>query len=275
MSIDEFIVEPAYCRLYSYQNGNGRLSATVTGGAPDYTFLWENFETGEINDGGTYAGLNPGLYQLTVTDADGTTISETVTLDSLNVIADFQAYSDDLVEIPDGYIGFAPDTIGFVNLSENFGNPIIDPWSERRFFWNFNSQHDLWNITETSDTQYKGYFHGGEFEVCQVAQNKNGCKDTTCKVIGLFGSMLSTDESDHSNLFTIHSKSSTNEIIVSTSGSTAPLSISIYSLSGQLIQEEQILNSSTRILFSFHTGIYLYDFTDKNGQIISSGKFNY
>ena len=31
--------EAAYCRLYSYQNGNGQVTATATGGTPNYSYL--------------------------------------------------------------------------------------------------------------------------------------------------------------------------------------------------------------------------------------------
>jgi hypothetical protein len=273
LSIDEIGSDPAYCRLFDYQNGNGVVYGSATGGSPEYSYLWEHLETGEVSSAGIWGGRNPGTYQLTVTDAAGTVVSETITLDSLTPIANFQAYSDDLVEIPDGYIGFAPDTIGFINLSENCANPH-NPLADPRYLWNLNHPEADWSITDVTDTQYKGFLYGGEFEVCLVAMNKNGCKDTSCAVIGLFGSMLSTDDVDQSGLFTIQSKSSTNEIIV-TSENTNPLYLRIYSLSGQKIHEEQILNSTTTVPFNFNSGIYLYEFANSNGQIISSGKFNF
>lgn len=45
---------------------NGSISVDVTGGNPDYTYLWSNDSTGvSIND------LGPAIYSLTITDSDG------------------------------------------------------------------------------------------------------------------------------------------------------------------------------------------------------------
>jgi hypothetical protein len=38
----ELGTEPAYCRLFSYQSGNGVVYAAAAGGNPDYTYLWTN-----------------------------------------------------------------------------------------------------------------------------------------------------------------------------------------------------------------------------------------
>ncbi|NOQ72463.1 MAG: T9SS type A sorting domain-containing protein [Crocinitomix sp.] len=276
LSFEELGSAPAYCRVYGYQSGNGNVYSSATGGTPDYSYLWENLGTGDFSTNATWGGLNPGSYKITITDAIGATISETITLDSLNVIADFTMFSDDLSGIPGGFIGFAPDTLGFINLSENFGNPIIEPWSDPRFFWNFNNPEGDWLITEEYEpTIFKGYLYGGEFDVCLVAQNKNGCKDTICKIVGLFGSMLGVDENAQNGVFTIAPKANNNEIVITTGGIQDALRMNLYSLSGQFIQTEQILNPSTSIPFNFANGIYLYEFADKSGQIISSGKFNY
>ncbi|WP_035843213.1 PKD domain-containing protein, partial [Crocinitomix catalasitica] len=38
--------EPAYCRLYDYQKGNGVVKAAMIGGVADYGYLWTNLQTG-------------------------------------------------------------------------------------------------------------------------------------------------------------------------------------------------------------------------------------
>ncbi|NOQ72465.1 MAG: T9SS type A sorting domain-containing protein [Crocinitomix sp.] len=275
LSFDEIGGSPAYCRLYGYQSGNGQVYASAAGGTPSYSYEWEHLESGVTNTNSTWGGLNPGTYTITITDDVGAMISETIILDSITVVADFTAFSDDLSEIPGGYIGYAPDTLGFVNLSEGTENPI-NPLADERFFWNFDSPDEEWLITdEVDETQFKGYLYGGEFDVCLVAQNKNGCKDTICKVVGLFGSLIGVDDNELNGVFTISPKANQNEIVITTGGIHGALKMNLYSLSGQLIQTEQILNPSTSIPFNFANGIYLYEFADKNGQIISSGKFNF
>ena len=276
LSFEELGSAPAFCRLHGYQSGNGSVYVSATGGTPDYVYYWEHLETGETTTNSTWGGRNPGTYMITVTDDAGATISETIILDSLNVIADFAVFSDELSEIPGGYIGFAPDTLGFINLSENFGNPIIEPWSDPRFFWNFNSPEGDWLITEEYEPSiFKGYLYGGEFDVCLVAQNKNGCKDTICKIVGLFGSLIGVNDTKNCETFAITPKANNNEIVITTVGIQGALSLNLYSLSGLLIQTEEIINPTIAIPFNFGGGIYLYEFADKNGQIVSSGKFNF
>lgn len=72
MIFSELGKTPAMCRLYGYQSGNGVVFAAVTGGTPDYTYLWENLETGATTASSTWGGLNPEttkLASLTIMDA--------------------------------------------------------------------------------------------------------------------------------------------------------------------------------------------------------------
>jgi PKD repeat protein len=56
-------------------SADGSITAEVIGGCPPYQYLWGNGETTEILN-----GLGAGIYQLTVTDANGGTASASVTL---------------------------------------------------------------------------------------------------------------------------------------------------------------------------------------------------
>jgi Secretion system C-terminal sorting domain/SprB repeat/HYR domain len=58
---------------------NGSASAIATGGTPNYTFLWSN---GEITS--TISNLAPGAYGVIVTDANGCTTAQTVTVNGFN-----------------------------------------------------------------------------------------------------------------------------------------------------------------------------------------------
>ena len=53
------------------------VEAIVTGGTPPYSYSWSNGATGPVNE-----NLGPGDYSVTVTDANGCTISGTATVDN-------------------------------------------------------------------------------------------------------------------------------------------------------------------------------------------------
>ncbi len=248
--------DPSLCRIYSYQNGGGVVYASATGGTPDYTYLWEDMTTGETYSGTTWGGRNPGNYAITVTDGIGSEISETLFLDSLNVIADFHAFSDDLIEVPGGYVGFAPDTIGFINLAERFAVPYI-PHADTLFFWNFDHPESTWLVEEGMETQYKGYTHGGEFEVCLVATNYNSCRDTTCKTIGLFGSLVGIAAEDDSKTVSLTPVSKLKSITLNQSGFDEELTLRVYTGSGQLLIEKTIIETTTSFSFEQPKGVYL------------------
>ncbi len=175
--------EPAFCRLFSYQSGNGVVYASAGGGTPDYAYEWENLATGDTWIPTTWGGLNPGDYQMTVVDDAGCILTQVVTVDSLNPIADFDITSAEL----DGNLeGTAVACATFTNTSQNFSN-INDPLADTTFWWNLDTPKNPWILThdffETFDTCYAD---GGVYEVCLVAQNKNGCVDTNCKTITVF-----------------------------------------------------------------------------------------
>jgi hypothetical protein len=62
-------------------DANGRVAAAVTGGTPDYQFLWSSGETQAIAD-----SLSAGLQTLTITDAQGCTVQYSVTLDETEAL---------------------------------------------------------------------------------------------------------------------------------------------------------------------------------------------
>ena len=174
----QFGYDPAYCRQFGFQSGNGVVYAAAGGGTPDYTYLWENLGTGDNTTSTTWGGLNPGDYQMTVTDDNGCTLIQTVTVDSLNPIADFEM---DSPQFGQTYEGTLPVDVTFTNLSENFANPN-NPNADTTFFWNFDHNNISWYISEDyNEALDTTYGIAGTYEVCLVAINKNGCTDTTCK----------------------------------------------------------------------------------------------
>ncbi|MEZ4922087.1 MAG: gliding motility-associated C-terminal domain-containing protein [Crocinitomicaceae bacterium] len=178
----EIGAEPAYCRIYGYQNGNGVVYAAATGGTPDYTYQWINLANSNTTSNTTWAPLNPGSYQISVTDANGCLLTQVVELDSLNPIADFDAISSSFAD-PSIYEGTEPVTVTFENHSLYYANPN-NPQADTTFYWNLNHDFVTWfvshNVNEVIDTTYTGEEF---YEVCLVAINKNGCTDTLCKDI--------------------------------------------------------------------------------------------
>lgn len=179
----QFGAEPAYCRMFGYQSGNGVIFASATGGVADYTYEWVNLETGDVSTSTTWGGLNPGTYQMTVTDAEGCTLVQSLDLDSLNPIADFDIVSAQLDQY---FEGTAVVDVEFINTSQNFANPN-NPNADTTFFWNNLGYGGGWFISESIYDQIDtSYYSEDVYEICLVAINKNGCTDTTCKEITVY-----------------------------------------------------------------------------------------
>lgn len=178
--------DPAYCRLYGYQNGNGRVYASASGGTGDADYLWTELATGNTSTNSTWGGRNPGLYTITVTDDNGCVATRTIEVDSLSPIADFNVISDQLNA---DLKGTAPVEVQFENTSLYFANPL-NPLADTTFFWSLDTPNSGWFISddyfEILDTTYEAKGQSYEVEVCLVAMNKNGCKDTTCKILTIF-----------------------------------------------------------------------------------------
>ncbi len=169
--------EPAYCRLFPYQSGNGIVFAAAAGGTGDFDYVWKDSLTGETVPNTTWGGLNSGWYIITVTDDNGCILTQNIYVDSLNPIAEFDMTSP---QFESEWAGTAVMDIHFINQSLYFANPN-DPLADTTFFWNFDDQAG-WIIThDYYETYDRSYTESGTYEICLVAQNKNGCTDTTCK----------------------------------------------------------------------------------------------
>lgn len=185
----EFGYEPAYCRRFWYQSGNGVVYASASGGTPDYEYLWTNLETGVNASSSTWGGLNPGTYQITVTDDNGCILQQNIEVDSLNPVADFDLTSPQLSGL---FEGNAVVYVHLENQSTNYSNPI-DPFTDTTFFWHFGFDEEPWvlstNINETFDIAYS---QAGVYEICLAAYNNNGCADTSCMTITVYDAFTFT-----------------------------------------------------------------------------------
>lgn len=190
--------EPAYCRLYDYQSGNGVVFASASGGTGDPStpyWVYLDAKEGEDDDAtqGTWGGRNPGRYVVTIEDDNGCVFTDTVVVDSLNPIADFTVTSDQLNA---DCKGTAQVDAIFTNTSLYFANPN-NPTADSTFFWNLDTLNTSFYIVDNyeyaPDSSYVKKGQTYEVEVCLIAQNKNGCQDTKCKTLTIFEPIVIPD----------------------------------------------------------------------------------
>lgn len=174
--------DPAYCRTASFQNGNGVVYGFALGGAGNFTYKWENIQTGAFTNTTTWAGRNPGTYRLSVLDQNNCLVSEIVELDSVSPIAAFTVQSANFDE-PGIYAGTEDVKIKLTNESQFFSNPN-NPQSDTIFVWNLNTNSatdSKWFFTFDIDAKPDTTYEGEDiYKVCLVAKNYNDCRDTSC-----------------------------------------------------------------------------------------------
>ena len=191
LTFAELGADPAYCRVFDYQNGNGVVWASAAGGTPDYDYLWTNLQDSSATSYTTWGGLNPGFYEIQIVDENGCVLTDVIEVNNVDPIADFEMNSADFTNT-NPYEGTAPVTVQFVNNSQYFANPN-NPNADTTFYWHFNYPNDPpgWvishDVNEVFDTSY---LHGGTYTICLVAQNKNGCTDTACKEIIVYDPLV-------------------------------------------------------------------------------------
>lgn len=71
-----FIVQGSACNL-----PNGSVQAIVSGGVQSYSYLWSTLSTSD-----TISNLTPGMYSLTVTDANGCVKNSSVTINAVPIL---------------------------------------------------------------------------------------------------------------------------------------------------------------------------------------------
>ncbi len=66
-------------------NGDGTATATPAGGTPSYTYLWSNGQTGA-----SISGLSAGTYDVSITDINGCSITESVIIGMNTAVIDIE-----------------------------------------------------------------------------------------------------------------------------------------------------------------------------------------
>ncbi len=259
MTFPEFGFEHAFCRLHEYQSGNGVVFGSASGGTPDYSYVWTNLDNGDESINSTWGGLNPGNYELTATDANGCILQETLFLDSLNPVAAFTVVSD---QLNTDCQGTATIEVEFVNESINFANPN-DPGADTTFLWNLDNPNAAWQVShdvfEVFDTIFTPQGQTYYVDVCLVALNKNGCADTTCKVVTVYEPISFDDV----NIFSPNGDGINDEFTFEfKAASIAEFTCVIVNRWGIVVHEMDDINDG-------------WDGTDKNGDPCTDGVYFY
>ena len=179
----ELNARPAFCRTAEWQTGNGVLSVSAQGGGGNFNYLWTELSTEENKNTSTWAGRNPGLYEISVTDNYGCVKQDTILMDSISPQAIFTVESDEF-DNPLIFEGTEPVKVKFTNESINFAD-ALNPNADTIFQWNLYSNADnasqnwffTYNLKQKVDTIYRGE---EIYQACLIAKNFNDCADTTC-----------------------------------------------------------------------------------------------
>jgi len=263
---------PASCRLSHYQTGYGTVSVTASGGSGNYVYNWENLQNGATSSLTTWAFLNPGQYEITVTDDANNSASEIVLLDSVNPISSFDLISNQLSVIPDGYIGFNYANVNFINTSMNFSVPNFIQ-SDSIFYWNFDvlNASSNWEFVAHYNANLENTYYPGIYEVCLAVKNINSCRDTSCVNIGIFGP--ADIENETGELFYIKPDFNISSLVFSKIGFEEGLLLNIYAISGQQILSSKIQSDQEFIPFEQKRGTYIYQVIDTStDKELGSGK---
>jgi gliding motility-associated-like protein len=135
--------------------GNGRVTATATGGAGGFTYLWNNGETMAAD-----TNLSAGIYTVTVTDDSNCTVTVTANVTNLpGPTANFLEQPK-VLTLLDG-------PVSFTDNSTSTGGTIVS-WS-----WSFGDG------TFGSGTYIQHqYINMGTYQVTLIIVDNHGCKDT-------------------------------------------------------------------------------------------------
>lgn len=266
LQFDTVGFDHSYCRLFNYQSGRGAVYASANGGTPGYIYQWTNLQNNTSSSNSTWAGLNPGDYQIIIWDAAGDSIYQTITVDSLNPIASIYVNQGDVTGTDPHFFGDAPASVTFSNQSLNFANPN-NPNADTSFFWQM-TQFDDWTVVHDLNDQQYTYDYGGDWGVTLVAINKNGCQDTSHVYLHLSGTGSIEEESNYYNLIAYPDN---HEVTIYTNSNESNL-IRIYDLNGKLIRTENITLGMNNISF-LHTGLFIFEIRNANNELLESGKF--
>jgi gliding motility-associated-like protein len=207
----------------------GTQTGSVTGitnvnGTMPMKYEWKNSSGVVIGDSLLLDSITPGIYKLTITDANGCSLSigNGNNLDIKNLQTVKAAFVSDVTE------GEAPLTVQFTNQSTSVG-PIF-------YNWNFDN-----GTTSTLKDPTVTFNEIGNYTVCLiVTDDKNACRDTACMPNPIEVTTIS-DISIIPNVFTPNGDG-VNDILKITAEGLSTVNAQIYNRWGQKEFEWSTLN---------------------------------
>ncbi len=209
---------------------DGSISANVGGGTTPYTFVWNHNPT--LN-GPIASNLNPGTYNLTVSDANGCIQTATATINASITIATN---------------GFANDANCF---GESSGSVILMPTGSPATPYVYN-----WNPNVSTASTATG-LTAGTYEV--TVTDGNGCFTTAAYNVN---QPIQISATFTVNLNISCAGSSDGSLLVNPTGGSAPYSYQWGANSG---------NQTTQLANNLPSGIHTVTITDANGCSLSAG----
>ena len=156
--LGDIIVEAIPSPVDCYGNNTGSIDLTVSGGVPNYTFIWSNGETTQ-----NISSLIAGTYTVTVTDAKGASMKISVEITEPAQIVLSATRVD---------VGNSPDPVGSINLRVQGGTgPYEFLWSGSNGFTS--TSEDINNLPK------------GNYTV--IVTDANGCTEILAVVISGYG----------------------------------------------------------------------------------------
>ncbi|MBI4648531.1 MAG: gliding motility-associated C-terminal domain-containing protein [Bacteroidia bacterium] len=132
------------------ENETGNINITVTGGTPDYSYLWNDSTTNAYQN-----NIFPGQYDVTVTDQNGCKATETIYIDI------YEPYQPEITT--DVIAGCQPLTVAF---NESGGGEVLE------YFWYFNGD----SIPDSYERNSKYTFiNEGQYDIYLEVIDTNGC----------------------------------------------------------------------------------------------------
>lgn len=251
--------EPAICRTTSYQSGNGFVYAAAAGGTPDYTYEWTNLTNGQATSNSILTVVNPGEYQIKVTDDLGCVITAIVKVDSINPIANFELES---ITIDTTLSEYSAEIILINTSNDSINNNSPNPFDEPYYFWKGGNETD-WSEKHFLETYSTTINTPGFHEICLIAVNKNFCKDTLCQSITVSPPVFEADSVN------VYYSSVTGEVSVEVLLSEAVI-INLVEINGG-VTSQYLLQPGINT-FQLDSGIYAYEIINaQSSELICSG----
>ncbi|REK06924.1 MAG: hypothetical protein DWQ44_06860 [Bacteroidetes bacterium] len=112
----DFTISPGGTHIFCSGDSTGQVRASVFGGTPGYTYAWSEGSTTD-----SISGVPAGAYWVTITDANGCTVSDTVTFTEPPVLSTFMTKQD---------VACKGESSGYAKANVSGGSPMYSySWS--------------------------------------------------------------------------------------------------------------------------------------------------